>query len=399
MKRIIIYLILLLLPFSSALALNNVLTLSFGFACVLLGCIIFSRVAKVPYTPHSSDGVLFFMAVMLLFGFLAFSNHPKCLNHLLMWTIPPLVFYFSLRRALFTCFTLNEIKEKVLAFIFITTTFTAAFAIFEFIGKNFLGMDIDSWLPRAAVETMDDTAMDRVRARAFSEEPGQFSFFLEAFSPLSLYWVHSKYKKKVITILYGFLLFCSLLVSFSAAGFALSIVGLLLFFLFFTKENKYSTIKLFIMLIILIVLFGDYLDLFFSIITSKLDGTNTSFVDRENRFSALEKIGGINMLIGYGPGSFYTLDIDSYISLYLGIFMNLGFVGVISFIMFVIQQYKSICMIRDIWIKAALLTSFVMMTLHLAVVDYIYYAWYWVVLSVAWVVLKKETYEKKCVRK
>lgn len=340
------------------------------------------------------------MAVMLLFGFFAFSNHPKCLNHLLMWTTPPLVFYFSFRRALYQNFGNNEIKEKVLACIVLATTFTAAFAIFEFVGKNFLGLDVDSWLPRAAVETMDAISMDRVRARAFTEEPGQFSFFLEAFSPLSLYWIHCKYRRTFITCLYGVLLFCSLFVSFSAAGFALLLVGLAIFFFAFIKGSA-KKLPYIIMVVVLfcglIIYFWDYVDVFFKIITSKLDGTNVSYIDREDRFAALDRIGGINLILGYGPGSLYTLNIDSYISLYLGIIMNMGLVGAFSFFIFVIKQYKSIQMIRDRWMRAALLISFVMTNLHFAVVDIIYYAWYWIVLAIAWVVIKKEAFERNLI--
>ena len=147
----------------------------------------------------------------------------------------------------------------------------------------------------------------------------------------------------------------------------------------------------------LIIYFWDYVYVFFKIITSKLDGTNVSYIDREDRFAALDRIGGINLILGYGPGSLYTLNIDSYISLYLGIIMNMGLVGAFSFFIFVIKQYKSIQMIRDRWMRAALLISFVMTTLHFAVVDIIYYAWYWIVLAIAWVVIKKEALERNLI--
>ena len=167
--------------------LNSVLTPAFAISFLLIFHFIFQKKRKV----YEGPPYLLFFWSLLTFSFIVMSNGEKSLNHWFLWTFPFFSYYYVFKNELFQLFTLSEIKDKIFKYITYATLFACSFSVLEFCCKNFLDIDLD-FIPRGAVE--DYNPFDGFfRARSFVEESGHFSFFVEIFGPLSVFWINKKY--------------------------------------------------------------------------------------------------------------------------------------------------------------------------------------------------------------
>jgi hypothetical protein len=271
--------------------------------------------------------------------------------------------------------------------------FACSFSILEFYYKNFLGIDFD-FIPRGVVE--DYNPFDGAfRARSFVEESGQFSFFIEIFGPISVFWI-TKHLNEPFKFLALMIIILGLLSTMSGVGILLLAVNIILTFEYYIFRKKTSfllRIKVIFIAVGFLVGFLVFQELFSDLqglVTAKLDADNASHSDRVDRFVALSKLSGLAFIIGYGPAAFSTLHVDSFISLYLGIIMNTGVTGLILFILFCLQKYRTILRIKDLEIRFALKCAFLFACFHLTFIDTIYVPWFWVMLSIIDVIYKKE---------
>lgn len=376
--------------FTNAFALNSVLTPAFAISFLLIFHFIISGTKKLFDKPP----YLFLFWLLLTLSFILMARGDKCRNHWFMWTFPFFSYYFVLKNELYHLFTLDEIKNNILKVITSATVFACAFCVFEFCCSNFWGIDL-SFIPRGTVE--DYNPFDGFfRARSFIEESGHFSFFVEIFGPISVYWITQNIKSPlrillILTIVLG------IMATMSAVGLLFLLVYVVLFlnFVIFKNESTLS-VKLGILTCVLaIISLGVYLypDLFSTIwdlIVMKLDPENASYSDRSSRFSALEKLSGISLLIGYGPAAFSTLNVDSFVSLYLGILMNTGILGFVLACLFCLNKYRRVQMIYDGECRFAFKWSFLFACAHLVFIDIIYVPWFWVLVSLIDVIYYKE---------
>lgn len=377
--------------FTNALALNSVLTPAFAVSFIFIAHFLF-----LPKKLYSRPPFLFYFWLVYLFSYFGMATGSKATNHLFLWSFPFFVYYFIFKNELFANFSLQDIKKNVLGVITFTTIFSCAFAILEFISSNFLGLDL-SFIPRGTVETYRPFDMGFFRARSFVEESGHFAFFVEIFGPLSVFWINRYVKRFTKYILYTIILF-GFLTTLSGAGF-----GLLLLYLFLMVSGYYfrtgvknnsSKIKMVFSLIslsiLVLILFPHIIDFIGNVISAKFDVNNVSRAERESRLLALDRLSGLSFLIGYGPAAYDTLKVPSFISLYLGILMNTGIIGLTLFVLFELSKYNIVRRIKDFDLRIALKSSLVIAFIHLGFIDIIYVPWLWILLAIIDVVHKKE---------
>ena len=376
--------------FTNAFALNSVLTPAFAISFLLIFHFIFQKKRKV----YEGPPYLLFFWLLLTFSFIVMSNGEKSLNHWFLWTFPFFSYYYVFKNELFHLFTLSEIKDKVFKYITYATLFACSFSVLEFCCKNFLDIDLD-FIPRGAVE--DYNPFDGFfRARSFVEESGHFSFFVEIFGPLSVFWINKNLKFPLKLLALAIILL-GLMATMSGVGLLLLGIYIFMFFDFYLFRKKTSTrvkVKLIFYAIglffLLIVLYPDFFSNIRDLIAVKMLSDNVSNIERLGRFTAIDKISGLAYLVGYGPAAFSTLNVDSFISLYLGILMNTGIIGITLFTLFCLSKYRSIKKIKDVDCRFALKCSFLFACVHLAFIDIIYVPWFWVLLSLIDVIYKKE---------
>ena len=382
--KYIVYLFLFLMIFTNAFALNSVLTPSFAISFLLI--LDYLRFPKKSF--QSKPHYLLYFWLLLTFSFIVMSDGEKCRNHWLLWTYPFFTYFFVFKNELSRLFTLEEIKSKVVKVIAYATIFACAFS-------TFLGIDL-SFIPRGTVE--DYTPFDGFfRARSFAEESGHFSFFVEIFGPLSIYWILNNLKASFKLVTIGVIVL-GLVATMSAVGllFMFVYIGMFANFYIVEQNSKVSAKILFLVsliafLVVITVVYPEVFSTIWDLIMMKLNPENVSHADRASRFSAIEKMSGIAYLIGYGPAAFSTLNVDSFISFYLGVFMNTGIIGLWLFLCFCLSIFHKIKSIRDANLRFALKTSFFFACAHLAFIDIIYVPWFWVMLSIAEVVSKKNS--------
>lgn len=389
--KYIVYLFLFLMIFTNAFALNSVLTPSFAISFLLI--LDYLRFPKKSF--QSKPHYLLYFWLLLTFSFVVVSDGEKCRNHWLLWTYPFFTYFFVFKNELSRLFTLEEIKSQVLKVIAFATIFACAFSTFEFCCSNFLGIDLN-FIPRGTVE--DYTPFDGFfRARSFAEESGHFSFFVEIFGPLSIYWILNNLNASFKLVTIGVIVL-GLVATMSAVGllFMFVYIGMFANFYIVEQNSKVSAkflflISLIAILVVITVVYPEVFSTIWDLIMMKLNPENVSHADRASRFSAIEKMSGIAYLIGYGPAAFSTLNVDSFISFYLGVFMNTGIIGLWLFLCFCLSIFHKIKSIRDANLRFALKTSFFFACAHLAFIDIIYVPWFWVMLSIAEVVSKKNS--------
>lgn len=116
----------------------------------------------------------------------------------------------------------NDIKiEMLLKWISIMVLITCAFALLEFFARNFIPslLNIFQMLKLDSIVEYDALYFEKYqRSRAFMSESGHFAMFVNAFLPVSLYYLN-KYKRKSIFIIYSIICISGYVVSFSAGSF------------------------------------------------------------------------------------------------------------------------------------------------------------------------------------
>ena len=230
---------------------------------------------------------------------------------------------------------------------------------------------------------------------------GLFSFFLEIFGPLTIYWLNFYTKSKYKYIGF-FIIILALFTTLSGVGFVCFFAYLISICYYYVLRKGVSvktkivvSLSLSLFLFFIIFVFSDIFDFVWGIIEFKLDSNNVSHADRVSRFDAVDKLSGFAYLIGYGPAAFSTLNTETFISLYLGILMNTGILGLVLFMLFSYKKYKKILRFSDDNCKFAFMSSFLFAIFHLTFIDIIYVPWFWVLLSLIDVIYLKEKHIKK----
>lgn len=372
--------------FINALALSSFETISFAISFLFVIIVFFIKNKRTHL--YNGDGYLLCFLAIYLISYVLFATGEKCTNHLIMWFYPIIVYYFILRRVIRNKFPKKDIEKNIIGIIAISTLVASSFAIAEFVSKNFVSIPIVDNIYRGGIEDYSGFALDKVRARSFMEESGQFAFYWELFAPLTIYWFMKFVKKKVLLIFVVVELLISLFVTYSAAGFMC--VGIASIFLLYdllinkgqVNRSKIIVVLLFVVVvgICVIVLIPDVFDAIEEVVRNKTHAGNSSYDIRTSRFNALKELDGINLFMGYGPAAFSTLHTETFISLYLGVLMNTGLLGLFFIFLFFISKYVMIRKNNNYALKIVFTTSIVMGVAHFSLIDLIYIPWFWLLM-------------------
>lgn len=267
----------------------------------------------------------------------------KSINHLLAVFTGWLFFYFLAERI-----TRRLNIERILALLFVGYMSSLVFGIAEFLVANFTTYDINSLIPRPAVEEYTPGFLDIVliRARSFFEESGYFGAYLAMLMPLMVYYLWHFEKKRWLKSSFVILTITGYFIAFSVSLFIF--LPTAIFFAHFLRsairDRRFSkkTILLYLATAMVILLIITTSTLFDEVFLRKFEGN--SFEDRYRRFSStidlMSKSDWTRLAFGYGPGSYYYLDIQPAVSVYLNFLRDFGILGVLSFL--TIQIYALI---------------------------------------------------------
>lgn len=396
MKKLI-YIFLFVQMFTNAFAISSFITIALVISLLLFFLGVIKGYHTIDFKEPPFLSLFFFI---LLFGYIFIATGEKKTNHLILWVVPVLFYFFMFKRQLFKLFSLEQIKHNIIGVITCGLLTACCFAIFEFVSINIIGIEL-SFIPRGEVEEYTPLAMGNIRARSFMEESGQFSLYWELFAPISVYWIHHNISSNINKIVCYLIILIGLILCFSAFGF----VCLLLWgaSLIMYKLHHANNIRIVFSVIIcavfltlfIIILVPDLIELFSYIIGGKLDPENSSHSDRASRFEVLKYLDAVSILTGYGPNAAGTINFESsFVSFYLGVLMNTGILGLICFCLFLFQQLKYVRKLFDSELKFAFFLSLWFSSMHLMFVDNIYVPWLWVMLALLDVIHFKEKEQK-----
>jgi hypothetical protein len=281
---------------------------------------------------------------------------------------------------------------------------SSLYCILEFITKNFLSIDFDTYLYRPDVEELYASSTNLLyRARSFATEPGHFALYLELFAPLGIYYMIKSGYNNAFIIIYVLIVFTSLLLTFSSASFLIIIISFLFTFLFFLYNRKGLSLTLLknilSFLILSFILFhilslSDIFTFRDLILTfcAKLDNSS-SLIDRISRIEILYKLISvtdiIKILFGHGPAAYSTYGLPSIISLYANIFFELGAIGLVLYFILSAYVLRIITKIKSN-IKFYLFFSYICGLLHYCIISNYWYIWIWFLTTYVYFTYKNQ---------
>ena len=393
----------ILISFTSAFAITSVITIPLALT---VGIIFLFIIQLKPNNLKISFSFLdFFLLIFLIFSlcsslynnFIWYSN--KSLNHSIAYFYVIVFTYFLLKLAFLN---LKYSKKAIYTSIVLGVFLTSCFGCAEFVLKGFYEIKLDELLPRVDVIKYNPTALgELVRIRAFMEESGHLAFYLELMFPICILIIKNKLCNSFLDvkfrIFFTLISFAAFLLTFSSAGIAIVILA---YSIFFFPQNLWTIFKnivlnrikrlyfLFVLFCIFLLswIFFPYLvtayEVFDEIVFGKL--TEGSATDRQDRIvSALQlfdKSNIINKIIGFGPGAYDKLKIESIVSLYFTYLLEVGYMGLFFFILFILSLIHKVFFAFEGINRKFLLFSVFSAIVHFLFISNYWYPWFWFVI-------------------
>ncbi|GHT61278.1 hypothetical protein FACS189451_02960 [Bacteroidia bacterium] len=169
------------------------------------------------------------------------------------------------------------------------------------------------------------------------------------------------------------------------------LVSLTIFLYFYFKyfdEVKNGFIKFIIVIgcvIAVFVVFKDIISLIDNVINRKMLGSENYEARMSHVEESISYLDNENIMFGYGPASYNTLDKGSYFSFFFTVLLDSGIIGIICLIWFLLKQTIYILKIRDKPFQCCCIISFVTATAHYIYIGNYYYPWYWFFLSMMYI--------------
>ncbi len=219
------------MPFISAFAYSGTISIPLVLA-VILFLLMGIKVMNSARFPHGFIGLDIVIIILILFlvTFTFIINglgNSKSFNHTVGYLSTFLLFHITIKFTLFAIANKKLVFRRVLQWLAYITIFSAFFSIIEFFLSNVLGININNYIPRpSANEAFYDATVLGLfyRARGFAPESGHFSFMMELFSPLLIYYMYfSGFCKwnKIIKGLFVVFVILSFIFAVSTASFAI----------------------------------------------------------------------------------------------------------------------------------------------------------------------------------
>jgi hypothetical protein len=404
-SQLILWAYIFTMPFVSAFAFTGTISLPLIFAVALFFLMILRllQIGKLPVGFLGMDIIIICLFLFLvIFSFLINGwGNSKSLNHAVAYVTTLLIFYAGIKFTLFSISDKKFVVKKVLQFITYTTLISAAFAAFEFASSNFFGLNINNYIPRPSESEAwyDATVLALYyRARGFAPESGHFTFMMELFSPLVIYYFYFSGLCKWSRFLKGlsvFIIILSFIFALSTASFVIIPVAFLFASLIYARKiflyvKRYFlkfmlTTTIISAIILLLNYFFSFYTLIFLSITEKID--SDSFYDRQAKinffYDNFSRFGLIRKLIGAGPAGYILLGFDesnSILSLYHSITFELGFLG-----LFLIILLFAYVIVEALGIKNRigffLLVSLISGVMHFYIIANFWYPWFWFIAA------------------
>ncbi|KAA9041629.1 hypothetical protein FW778_06300 [Ginsengibacter hankyongi] len=394
------------MPFVSAFAFTGTISWPLIFAVFLfliMGAKIIQRGALPPHFLGFDLVIIFFFLFIVVFSyFINGWGNSKSLNHTVAYGSTFLLFYVAIKFTFFSAPNKNLLLKRILQFITYTTILSALYGNVEFISSNFFGLNLNDYIPRPSeVEAWYDATVLGLfyRARGFAPESGHYTFMMELFAPLVIYYLYfsglCKWHKllKTLSII---IIVLSFIFAVSTASFIIVPLAFICAAVFYAKKI-YLYIKRFLRkfvittflistTVILLNYFLSFYTLILLSITSKLD--STSFDDREAKidffYSNFSRFGLVKKIFGAGPAGYNILGFDetnSILSLYHNITFEMGFLGI--FLILSLLFYLIICALKITdKIGFFLLASLLSGIFHFYFIANFWYPWFWFIATV-----------------
>jgi hypothetical protein len=370
----------LLLPFSSTFALTPVLPVYLVY--LVLFSIKETLYRRVFFRLDYEDIIALFFLFLVFLSFaineiFIFQSDAVRVGSLLAYCTTIFYFYLFVKWAL-SSFLQNNPFYVLLSYIYIATYIVVTFVIVEFVLKNVFALSFDG----------SATALGFYRAYGLTSEPGHTAMFLEIMAPLAAYFLILKEKRVQLFLLLSSL---ALIFTFSAAAFVIVPLAVFISFLLLILAGKkigvyfYKLTFLIIALFVILVFLSYFLELLtFSDLASqvmgKLSTDNGSAYSRVRRLEEFYEVfvnaNVVNILIGYGPGAYKNLAIDSVISLYPNLLLETGLIGLATFVLFLLVIFRKILKISG-GPQFFFLVSFLSAVMHFFIVANYWYPWFW----------------------
>ena len=297
---------------------------------------------------------------LILFLFLAGLSLIGAEN--IFWGVRKIIFFLSIFPLYFLSIALinnyKKIKKTTLILI-ISSSFLALIGLFQFLSQFVFGLEktysfwavnilpifsgfnlgamilaYPSWLVNISGATI-------MRVFSFFSDPHMLSFYLGLTIPLSISLLYIVKKNKILFFSAYLLIFTALLLTFTRGAYIAIIVSFsILFFLFGKYLNNKMILLLCLSLLIFIIPITPIADRFYSI----FDLNEGSNMGRLEMWQIASNIGMSSFWHGIGLGN-YSLAIDSEFdyrnpatahNLYLDIFSEIGFFGLIVWLFLIL---------------------------------------------------------------
>jgi len=370
---------------------------------ILMGIFIHQKIKSIKL--FKEDLLLIAFLILVWLSFLLGFREKRSFHHSLAYTNSILFFFFLSKYAIellrVSVIDISKIVYK--SFIVISVII-----ITDFIGKNYFNLSLRDVFSKVDGVTSNMDYFIRqgfYRVGGVAEEPGHMAIFYNIYFSISLVYINKKkYFKKYIWI-FALFIICQFAL-YSNAGIGLSILALIIIYLInklksfvISKRQIFWIVSIFS--IVIISLLAIYL----------FEGSHSSIISNIRVFMDKimfqeNKIGSSSgarlhqwsraltnftkhPFLGSGPGYGVQQEQEGYLSVYLTILSDIGFIAFLLFILFQIALFIKVMKIngnlRD-FILYGVITSF----LHLFVIADFYSAPIWILFIFVQLVYKEE---------
>ncbi|MFL0100917.1 O-antigen ligase family protein [Tenacibaculum maritimum] len=345
--------------------------------------------------------LLSFLGLIWLSFFLGF-REKRSFNHSLAYT-NAIIFFFFLSKYIIHFLRVSSIKiAKVFYLSFI---FSSIIILIDFIGKNYYNFSL-----RETYATSESSNMNYfIRSNMFrvggvAEEPGSMALFYNIYFGVSLYYLYQKDKIKLfkwLFILFALVHFAML----SNAGITLTLVALIIIFLINKLQHKViSKTQLFwIVGVFSLLILSSFFIIFFDIGHSNKfleDFSNKIFFNESHKSysSSGQRLlqwqrALVNFfkhpILGNGPGFGVHEDTEGYLSIYLTILSDIGFIAFVFFMGFIKKIIEKV-MLLPIHIRNFILFSNITLLFHIFIVADFYHAPIWILFAFVQLIYREQ---------
>ncbi len=385
-----------LAPFTSFFALSAWIRLpvavnQFLFLITIVSVLIYGKV-KTRWILKEDLYLLSFLGIVWLSFLLGFKER-RSFNHALAYT-NAIIFFYLLSKYVVNHLTITSRQiAKTVYYSFITSSIII---LTDFIGINYLNFGVREIYSVVDGKTSNMDYYIRgglKRVGGVAEEPGTMALFYNVYFGITLYFLTlNKYSSKIkyVIIIYTLSHFAML----SNAGITLGVFSLIAIFMYEKlKRNKISkkqinrilllTVSSLIIMSVLFISDVENIRVYSVEFFNKI-----TFSESESVTSSKQRIFGwkrawhnfiSHPIFGYGPGYGVHENNEGYLSVYLTILADIGFIGLGFFVAFQQAVFKRALQVSS-KVRPFILFSLVTSFLHLLIVSDFYHAPVWILL-------------------